>query len=106
MARQKSCLSPKILNLCANRHHLFLVILLSGQIELNPGPVNPPTHNSAQFPCGICKDEVTEDDRALLCDKCELWYHTNCLDNDIDYSVYQNMTSFFLDLFWLWFCQF
>ena len=35
MARQKSCLSSKVLNLCANRHHLLLVILLIGQIELN-----------------------------------------------------------------------
>ena len=96
LSRQKSCFSPKILNFRSSHCHLLMVILLSGQIELNPGPgtTNSTLNSEAQYPCGVCKDNVDEDARAILCDKCELWYHTQCIDSDIDYSAVANLTSF------------
>ena len=36
--------------------HLLLVLLLSGQVELNPGPVIPNQSStfSTNYPCGMC----------------------------------------------------
>ena len=28
--------------------------------------------------CGICNHLVTDDDKALVCDKCEKWVHAKC----------------------------
>ena len=37
--------------------HLLLVLLLSGEVELNPGPVSPNQSStlSTNYPCGICQ---------------------------------------------------
>ena len=37
--------------------HLLLVLLLSGPVELNPGPVTPNKSStfSTNYPCGICQ---------------------------------------------------
>ena len=61
--------------------HLLLVLLLSGQVELNPGPITPNQSStlSTNYPCGICQKKVNDSHHALLCDKCELWFHTDCL---------------------------
>ena len=40
---------------------------------------------------GVWKDNVDEDARAILCDKCELWYHSQCIESDIDYSAVANL---------------
>ena len=72
--------------------------MLSGQVETNPGPRSPvPIDHSIEnmYPCGSCKNEVKDEDRALLCDKCELWFHTKCIENpNLDYSTLMNKTSF------------
>ena len=44
--------------------------MLSGDIELNPGPV--------KFPCTICKNPVKKNQRGLCCDVCNLWTHARC----------------------------
>lgn len=73
-AAQKTSLCTSVWDFGSNHtHHLFMVILLSGQVETNPGPTN-----SVDYPCGICQSEVEENDNALLCDTCNLWCHTNC----------------------------
>ena len=61
--------------------HLLLVLLLSGQVELNPGPITPNQSSalSTNYPCGICQKKVNDSHHALLCDKCEQWFHTDCL---------------------------
>ena len=43
-----------------------LTILLSGDIQLNPGP---------EYPCGNCGSNVNDDNRALCCDVCKKWIH-------------------------------
>ena len=29
-----------------------------------------------------------------MCDKCELWYHTNCIETELDYSAVKNISNF------------
>lgn len=51
----------------------LLAILLAGDIQLNPGP--------SVYPCGYCEIPVTwEHKRAIYCDECSIWYHSDCLD--------------------------
>ena len=81
--------------------NLLLVLLLSGQVELNPGPITPNQSStlSTNYPCGICQKKVNDSHHALLCDKCELWFHTDCLVFPVsNYSTLLNFTSF------IWVC--
>ena len=74
--------------------HLLIVLLLSGQVELNPGPVTPSQSStiSTNYPC---KKKVKDSHYALQCDKCELWFHTDCLEFPVSsYSTLLNFTSF------------
>ena len=81
--------------------HLLLVFLLSGQVELNPGPITPNQSStfSANYLCGICQKKVNDSRHALLCDKCELWFHADCLVFPVsNYTTLLNFTSF------IWIC--
>ena len=49
----------------------FYVILLCGDVALNPGPM--------KWPCTVCGKSVKSNDRALLCDSCDNWSHTRCV---------------------------
>ena len=76
---------------------LLLVFLLSGQVELSPGPVTPNQSStlSTNYPCGMCQKTVKDSHHALLCDKCELWFRTDCLEFPVsNYSTLLNITSF------------
>ena len=51
---------------------IYMLIIISNDCStMNPGPV--------KFPCGICKRPVKVNQRAVCCDSCDLWYHTNCM---------------------------
>lgn len=53
----------------------FLVLsllLLSGNVELNPGP-------HYKHPCGSCTKPVKPNQRGVQCDICDIWYHTRCM---------------------------
>ena len=47
------------------------LLFLSGNVHVNLGPV--------QFPCGTCGRSVNKNHKALMCDGCDLWYHTVCV---------------------------
>ena len=49
--------------------HLFILIILSGDIEINPGP---------RFQCGLCKKYCKASDRLLECKECEKRFHASC----------------------------
>ena len=79
----------------------LLVHLLSGQVELNRGPVAPNQSStlSTNYPCGICQKKMKDSHHALLCDKCELWFHSDCLEFPVsNYSTLLYSTSF------IWVC--
>ena len=52
-----------------------LLILLSGDIQLNPGP-----GNQSIFPCGTCDIPVTWSQEGVCCNNCSVWYHKSCED--------------------------
>ena len=47
------------------------ILLLGGDISLNPGPI--------KFPCGKCVKSVRSNQDALQCEDCDVWTHRNCL---------------------------
>ena len=77
----------------------LLVLLLSEQVELNPGPVTPNQSSTfrTNYLCGICQKKVKDSQHVLLCDKCELWFHIDCLEFPVsNYSTLLHFTSFIL----------
>ena len=65
-----------------------VILLLSGDISINPGP-------QTRYPCSICNRPVRCNQKALLCDLCDLWSHCRCSGaGDQVYSHYQQVEHF------------
>jgi hypothetical protein len=58
---------------CKNSLHngLIIIILMSGDIAINPGPI--------KFPCGQCGKSVSSNQRAIQCEECLFWQHIKCI---------------------------
>ena len=75
---------------------LTLILLLAGDIELNPGPV---TQKATVWPCGICQYPVNWEQEGVACDGCSLWHHRSCLSmcsndyRDLEGTSYELQTS-------------
>ncbi len=54
---------------------LLIILLVSGDIETNPGP-----GNKSIFPCGYCDKPVNWSQRGVACDECDHWYHKSCIE--------------------------
>jgi len=66
---------------------IAMLLLLSGDIALNPGPV--------KYPCTVCNLAVRTNQRALLCDQCGFSMHCSfCGVNKQQYQLYQNEVKF------------
>lgn len=61
----------------------FLLLSLSADTELNPGPID--------FPCGNCALEVLETDPAIECNECGQWFHIQC--QFIEHSTYDDLVA-------------
>ena len=71
---------------------LSLLLLLSGDIQINPGPI--------KHPCSLCERSVKSNQRAILCDGCGYWTHCRCSGvSKFEYLVYQQSTAPFN-----WYC--
>ena len=68
--------------------HLLIKLLLSGQVELNPGPRSP------RWPCGSCGKNVNWRCKALECDTCKTLYHTDCQVYSQENQIKNNINSF------------
>ena len=69
---------PICLPICntKSKHLLLLLITLSGDIEVNPGP---PKKESV-YPCGLCEHPVTWNCRGVCCDGCNIWHHSSGIE--------------------------
>ena len=65
--KMNSMLRLTNLSMCA-----WFLILLSGDIQMNPGPTR-----SVKDPCPVCSKGCRT--KAILCDSCDSWYHTKCI---------------------------
>ena len=52
---------------------LMLTLLLSGNPEVNPGPMH------FTDPCGMCSKGVWANHKGIQCDECDIWYHSPCI---------------------------
>ena len=86
---------------------MFVSLLLSGDVESNPGPPDGSPDNisshsietsslnsesvsksdsdlnenpqlSTAYLCGTCKEPVTWEEKGLMCEECETWCHIDC----------------------------
>ena len=48
---------------------IFMLLLISGDIRPNPGPIDP---------CSVCSHRVTWRNRSVQCTNCSLWVHLSC----------------------------
>ena len=53
---------------------LFLLKEVDRRIQLHR-----PNQSSRDYPCGICHEEVKDEDEGIFCESgCEKWYHRQC----------------------------
>ena len=70
---------------------LNLVLLKSGDVELNPGPRQP------KCPCGSCDRAVTWNSHGIQCDGCDRWFHTRCIGMESkEYQELRNSSTVWL----------
>ena len=50
----------------------IIMLLLSGDVEVNPGP-------ETKWSCGICQYPVIWSQEGVACDGCELWHHKSSI---------------------------
>ena len=59
-----------------------MLLLLYGDVEVNPGPI--------QYPCGICGCSVRSNQKGVQCDLCDCWFHAKC--ESISCNIYSYLT--------------
>ena len=64
---------PKCTKVTPHRHFLIFILLISGDVNTNPGPT------SVKYPCQICDKAVKRGQRGIACDGCDKWHHVDCM---------------------------
>ena len=54
------------------RHFQLLILMLAGDIHINPG-------TNWKYPCQVCNKPVKHNQCGICGDYCELWSHTRCI---------------------------
>ena len=63
-----------------NRYRNILLLLMSGDVSENPGPI--------RFPCVKCQKPVKRNQRGI---QCLLWHHAKCIDMPVsEYNYLSN----------------
>ena len=59
---------------------LHLLLLLAGDVEMNPGPTRRKTSRgpSNSWPCSSCAKPIYINQRSYFCYQCNLWVHSRC----------------------------
>ena len=71
----------------SSNDYLWCLLLLSGDVALNPGPM--------KFPCVVCHFPVRSNQCALSCDDCGLWCHCRCCSvSRAQYQSFQLQSDF------------
>ncbi len=74
-----------------------LILLLSGDIQTNPGPRSV---KAPKYPCGNCRKNFNKNHKAMECEDCLVWYHTKCMGmSDNIYQVHMQHNSY------VWICH-
>ena len=71
----------------------FILLMQAGDCEINPGPDPSLSSNDScsKFPCLFCHNPCKWDQKAVQCDECQGWIHTNCLGmNTVQYEILGN----------------
>ena len=70
----------KLTNITA---YAVTLVILSGDVALNPGPVKDP--------CAICQKGCRQNQKAIQCDLCDKWFHAKCIGmNNTKYRELSN----------------
>ena len=83
---KKSCVIFRLDRLNDPSQLPMLLLLLGGDIEVNPG------HNR-KFPCGICLKPVKKNQAGIQCGECSNWFHVNTKCIDISPTVYSTLVN-------------
>ena len=62
---------------------LLQLLILSGDVEANPGPV--------KYPCSLCRKPTKSNQKAIQCDFCDAWTHLKC--TSLSLSQYQKLAN-------------
>ena len=68
--KSNSHLRPRYHNHIPPDPYCYWLLILAGDVELNPGPT--------KYPCTVCKKAVRSNQHGLCCNGCELWTHAKC----------------------------
>ena len=68
----KKCAQPAVSPTTATKRSSLglLVIILSGDVHSNPGPI--------KYPCHACQWPVANNHRSMGCESCGIWAHIKC----------------------------
>jgi hypothetical protein len=62
-----------------NKGLCLSLLLINVSTDVNPNPGQPSSSIDATiYPCGTCDQPVTWENRGIVCDTCNQWYHVSC----------------------------
>ena len=62
-------------------HNLTLLLIIAGDVHVNPGPKFQIQKSPQKHHCSMCKEEIYQE-TILQCDTCKHWCHLRCTGND------------------------